>query len=108
MFPDRQAADASDLDAIVENGDGHVAARVGVVPMHDCIQKNLAQGSSGDRHPVFSKNLPIREMSRERQGPVQEGHPFPHHGEGMEVVLPIVQDVSAIHAGLGGDAPATL
>lgn len=38
VTPARQAAQAANLQAVVKDGDGHVAARQGVVAMHDGVE----------------------------------------------------------------------
>ena len=60
--------------------------------MHDCIKKNLPKRLSRDRKAVLSKDLALREACGKREIPLQKTHRFPHHGEGMEVLLAVVDD----------------
>jgi hypothetical protein len=41
---------------------------------------------------VFAEDLSLGETSPERHGPVEKGHPLAHHGEGVQVLLPVVHD----------------
>ena len=48
-----QRSHATNLDAVVEDGDGHIAAGDRIVTVHDCIEQDLTQRSRWDRETVL-------------------------------------------------------
>ena len=68
--------------------------RVGVITMHDGIQKDLAECVWRDWESVFSKDLALRKFRGERKGAVQECDSLPNHRECADVLLTVVQNIS--------------
>ena len=89
-----QRAHAADLDPVVEDRNGHVAARSRVVAVHHRVEQHLAQRLGRHGQAVLAEDLAGREVRGQRQGAVEPGHGLADHGEGVQVLLAVIEDVA--------------
>jgi len=70
----RKGAGAANLDPVIEDGDGDVAAGVGVVAVHYRVEENLAERLGGTGSRFLAKDCSPAENALREQRTVQKRH----------------------------------
>ncbi len=89
-----ERANAVNLDAVVEDGDGDVRARVAHVAVDDGVDDDLAQRVGRHRQPVLAIDGARWEARRQWQRLVEPRDRLADHRERVEVLLLVVNDVA--------------
>ncbi|MCC6475258.1 MAG: tyrosine-type recombinase/integrase [Burkholderiales bacterium] len=92
-----EVADAVDLDAVVEDGDGDVRARVAHVAVDDGVDDDLAQRLRRHRQAVLAVDGALREARGQRQRPVEPHDRLADHRERVQVTPHLFRHTAAVH-----------